>query len=186
MLLRLSRSLRSVTSWRGSPPTRSDAHLYHNHQCFQVDLNGKQKVKKNWHWAVYENRNEEHAYNHTQFKKLKQWTQIIAHAPLGALCTQSKVDIDRKTQHEQNWPATMTWKYLAFCSSGTALMPGTGSAISRCVSCGVKWWEMHCKYEKTAWVVQCEGNHLYCKFINWQNLNVMIKVEWELVQICSV
>jgi len=31
-------------------------------------------------------------------------------------------------------PATMTWKYLALFSSGTAEIPGTGSCISRWVS----------------------------------------------------
>lgn len=31
-------------------------------------------------------------------------------------------------------PATLTWKYLALLSSASAVIPGTGSAISRCVS----------------------------------------------------
>lgn len=36
--------------------------------------------------------------------------------------------------HTPSGPATTTWKYRAFCSSGWALMPGTGSCISLCVS----------------------------------------------------
>ena len=32
-------------------------------------------------------------------------------------------------------PIILIWKYLAFDSSGVALIPGTGSAIKRCVSC---------------------------------------------------
>lgn len=35
---------------------------------------------------------------------------------------------------ESSGPVTITWKYRAFASSGTALMPGTGSWISLCVS----------------------------------------------------
>lgn len=42
-------------------------------------------------------------------------------------------------------PATTTWKYLALFSSGTALMPGTGSAIRRWVS-----WEDRRNYQYLA------------------------------------
>ena len=43
----------------------------------------------------------------------------------------------KKLIHTPSGPATTTWKYRALLSSGTAEMPGTGSAISRWVSCTV-------------------------------------------------
>lgn len=51
---------------------------------------------------------------------------------------QKKNSISKQQQLTPSGPATTTWKYRALLSSGTADIPGTGSAISRCVSLSEK------------------------------------------------
>ena len=41
-------------------------------------------------------------------------------------------------------PSTCTWKYLAFCSSGMAMIPGTGSCTNRWVSWPMVRGEVMC------------------------------------------
>ncbi len=49
----------------------------------------------------------------------------------GGSCLDSHVQRRKLTS---SGPSTETWKYLALLSSGMASIPGTGSAVKRCVS----------------------------------------------------
>ena len=62
----------------------------------------------------------------TDLKKIKKKRKIKL----------SNINREKQIQTEltPSGPATTTWKYLALLSSGTADIPGTGSAINRCVS----------------------------------------------------
>ena len=94
-------------------------------------------------------------------------------------------------------PATTTWKYRAFCSSGTAEMPGTGS----CINLWVSWknvkltWKCFKTFEQiirenTLVTLSNQPNHcvLTEKYFDWvwnKVTNLLFCITWHLSWIWS-
>ena len=75
-----------------------------------------------------------------------------------------------------NLPATTTWKYRAFCSSGTAEIPGTGSCINLWVS-----WKLKFDDRVKMWNFWCflrnKDTDIYFNNSSWQSCHVCIDLK---------